>query len=481
MVSFKRIFMRNIVKSCFLAFMLIFSNQLMAQTERPADKLAVNQFQQKYNDNDYEGIFAMFDADMQKAVPLKETKEFLTAMKSNAGKIKQTSFQSYKQGFAVYKMEGEKSTLALLIAANEKGKIIGFTVEAFEEKKEEKPTINALTSIDKEQAKIIFDKAKNFPNKTQLSFAFIENEKVCYYGVIKENDSLKTIDNKENIFEIGSISKVFTATLLANAVLEKKIKLDDDINKFYDFPFKNNAKIDFKSLSNHTSGLPRLPTNLDFEKVNPDNPYKEYDETKLNFYLKNELAQSQTTREKSEYSNLGAGILGFTLGKVQKSSYEKLLNEKIFKKYKMTSSFVNNKLVKNRLVKGLDESGKEVSHWDFDVLAGGGAILSNVTDLSKFVNAQFQATNKELALTRVSTFTVNERLKMGLGWHIIKTKAGKDIYFHNGGTGGYSSSMAINMENKNSVIILSNVSGLSPIHGNITQISLELLESLERK
>ena len=84
-------------------------------------------------------------------------------------------------------------------------------------------------------------------------------------------------------------------------------------------------------------------------------------------------------------------------------------------------------------------------------------------------------------MTRNPTFTVNEKLKMGLAWHIRKTKMGKDIYGHNGGTGGYSSSMAINMENKNSVIILSNVSGLSPIHGNITQISLELLESLERK
>ncbi len=470
--------MKNIVKSCFLAFMLVFTNQIMmAQTERPADKLAVNQFQQKYNDNDYEGIFSMFDTDMQKAVPLKETKEFLTAMKSNTGKIKQTSFQRYKQGFAVYKMEGEKSTLVLLIVANENGKITGLTVEAFEEK----PTINALTDISKEQAKIIFDKAKSFPNKTQLSIAFIENEKVRYYGVIKENDSLKTIDNKESVFEIGSISKVFTATLLANAVLEKKIKLDDDISKFYDFPFKNNAKIDFKSLSNHTSGLPRLPTNLDFEKVSPDNPYKDYDEIKLNFYLKNELVQSQTTREKSEYSNLGAGILGFTLGKLQKSSYEKLLNEKIFRKYKMTSSFIGSKQIKSRLVKGLDESGKEVANWDFDVLAGAGGILSNVTDLSKFVNAQFQASNKELALTRVLTFTINEKNKMGLGWVILKSKTDKDIYFHNGGTGGYSSSMGINMKNKNSVIILSNVSGLSTIHGNITQISLELFQSLEKK
>ena len=81
--------------------------------------------------------------------------------------------------------------------------------------------------------------------------------------------------------------------------------------------------------------------------------------------------------------------MGFTLGKLQKSSYEKLLNDKIFEKYKMTSSFVSSKQVKSRLVKGLDESGKEVANWDLNVLVSAGGILSNVTDLSKFVNAQF--------------------------------------------------------------------------------------------
>ncbi len=142
----------------------------------------------------------------------------------------------------------------------------------------------------------------------------------------------------------------------------------------------------------------------------------------------------------------------------------------------MTNSFVGSKQVKSRLVKGLDESGKEVVNWDFDVLVGAGGILSNVTDMSKFVNAQFQASNKELALTRVSTFTVNEKMKMGLGWVILKSKANKDIYFHDGGTGGYTSSMVMNMENKNSVIILSNVSS-----ADLDATCTKLLESLEKK
>ncbi len=469
--------MRNIIKSCFLAFVLIFGSQLAtAQTENLACKAVAEQYEKKYNAGDFEGIFAMFDANMQSKLSLEKTKETLVFLNTKFGKIKSKTFVKNKDALNVYKVECEKDMATLVISIDANSKINMLLMNPFKKQTEGKPTINALTGISEEQAKIIFDKAKNFPNKTQLSIAFIENEKVRYYGVIKENDSLKTIDNKESVFEIGSISKVFTATLLANAVLEKKIKLDDDISKFYDFPFKNNAKIDFKSLSNHTSGLPGLPTNLDFEKVSPDNPYKDYDEIKLNSYLKNELAQSQTTREKSEYSNLGAGLLGFTLGKLQKSSYEKLLNEKIFKKYKMTNSFVGSKQVKSRLVKGLDESGKEVVNWDFDVLVGAGGILSNVTDMSKFVNAQFQASNKELALTRVSTFTVNEKMKMGLGWVILKSKANKDIYFHDGGTGGYTSSMVMNMENKNSVIILSNVSS-----ADLDATCTKLLESLEKK
>ena len=127
----------------------------------------------------------------------------------------------------------------------------------------------------------------------------------------------------------------------------------------------------------------------------------------------------------------------------------------------MTSSFTSSQNLGNRLVKGLDRSGKVVSNWDFDALIGGGGILSTTEDLVKFASAQLNPENKELALTRKPTFNLSESMKIGLGWHILKSKTGKDLHWHNGGTGGYSSSMAINVEGKTAVIILSNVADIN--------------------
>ena len=194
--------MRNIVKSCVLAFMLVFSNcwssQLMAQTENLACKAVAEQYEKKYNAGDAEGVFAMFNGDMQSALPLEKTKETLNILNAMFGKIKSRTFIRNKDATNVYQVECEKDVATLVISIDANSKINGLLMNPFKKKTEDKNAVNALTDISKEQAKIIFDKAKSFPNKTQLSIAFIENEKVRYYGVIKENDSLKTIDNKEH-------------------------------------------------------------------------------------------------------------------------------------------------------------------------------------------------------------------------------------------------------------------------------------------
>src|SRR5690606_1928309 len=133
----------------------------------------------------------------------------------------------------------------------------------------------------------------------------------------------------------------------------------------YSFPFKDKTKITFQSLANHTSGLPRLPVNLDLS--NETNPYKNYGKKEIEEYLKNLLKLENEPSKISSYSNLGAGLLGHTLGLTQKSSFQKLLQKRVFDKYKMTNSFTTSQNLDNRLVKGLDENGEVVSNWDFDV------------------------------------------------------------------------------------------------------------------
>jgi CubicO group peptidase (beta-lactamase class C family) len=298
------------------------------------------------------------------------------------------------------------------------------------------------------------------------------------YGVKKFEDKISPDENHRNLYEIGSITKVFTSTVLTSLVLDNEIGLNEEINSYFDFQFKDGRKLTFESLSNHTSGLPRLPENLDLSIPSIDeNPYKEYGKKELEVYLRDLMDIKNEDLGTFEYSNLGVGLLGYTLGLSQQTSFQNLLQTKVFDKFGMNQSYTSSMNLGERLVKGLDYDGYQVNNWDFDVLFGGGGIISSTDDLAKFALAQFNPKNLELALTRQPTHQLNENFAIGLGWHIELSKNQNNLYWHNGGTGGYSSCMVLNVDKKQGVIVLSNVSG---INETIDELSFELLKVLKK-
>ncbi len=342
-------------------------------------------------------------------------------------------------------------------------------------------TVNHQNTTDEKIAKdlseLIFKHTKIFPNNTQLAFALIKNGKTQFYGVEKRNDTIFSIKNHNNAFEVGSISKVFTSVLLADMVLDNTISLDSDINQYYDFQFNKNQKITFKALANHTSGMPRMPSDFELDFNNPD-PFTSYTEKKLLHYLANALELTQNQAPKYAYSNVGAGLLGYTLSKIKKKSLINLLQENIFSKYNMTNSTIGSKNVTTHLVQGLNADGQPTSNWNFGPLSGAGAIISTAEDLSKFAIAQFQENDSILHLARTKTHTMSEKSSIGLGWHIKSNTPNEKWFWHNGGTGGYTSCMVVNTVNKNGVIILSNVSALGEPMDNIDKLCFSIMETL---
>ena len=354
-----------------------------------------------------------------------------------------------------------------------------FNDPAFSQSAEQRSAAVPLKNQVKSVQEMVLIHSKDFPANTQLSIALIENGAVTFYGFLKTRDRVTPVHNEDRIFEIGSITKVFTSTVLAGLVTEGALRLEDRINPYYPFPFHRDIQLDFKSLANHSSGLPRLPSNFAAARTEPLNPYLNYDVHFLEAYLKNQLTQQQPAGEKFEYSNLGAGLLGYTLGRSQKTSFTELLKKKVFDKYKMAHTYTRPSQAGQQLIRGLNAKGEAVPNWDFDVLFAGGGILSSARDLSKFAIAQFDSTNRELALTRVPTFTVNDRMQIGLGWHIIQSNYGKVFCWHNGGTGGYSSSMAVDVASRKGIILLSNVSAFHPEKEHIDQLCFALMRYIE--
>lgn len=325
---------------------------------------------------------------------------------------------------------------------------------------------------------LVSKRIRQFPEGTQLSVAVINNGEVTYCGYKRIADAIEHTDNHRKLFEIGSIAKIFTATLLANCIIEGTLKPDDSIQDHLDLTIGTSEKITFRQLASHTSGLPRLPSNLNLLAVNPTNPYRDYGENELKEYLKEQIQFNNNPGTTYEYSNLGAGLLGYILTEISGKSYEDMLHNIIFSRYNMTASTTDREKAQDKLVPGLNHKGTETQGWDFNVLVGAGGILSTAEDLSKFALAQFDDSNATLQLTQQSVFTVSETMETGLGWHILPNINGNPILWHTGGTGGYSSSIALDKTNKNGVIILSNVSTFHSDMKNIDYLCFDLLKEI---
>jgi CubicO group peptidase (beta-lactamase class C family) len=463
----------NALRSIGLIFLFnLMGPAVHAQTEKIQGLFS--QFKTHYNSGEYEAIFKILSPEMQKTLPLDKCISFFSGLKMQAGKIQEESLIKPVDGsVALFKTQFEKAVFGINLSMDEQNRISGLLIKPFTGKQGRK-LVNMLETYPKDLAASIQAHCSEFPNQTQLALVLLRNGRIAYYGVILRNDTLFEIKNQNEVFEIGSLTKVFSSTVLASLVMDKKLKLEDPIHPYYPDPFSDSRPVSFLSLSNHTSGLPRLPGNMVI--TDQKNPYKNYGAKELNEYLSQKMKLEKDAPVKYAYSNLGAGLLGHSLGLSQKTSFEKLLEKRIFKKYKMKNTFTGPKSVRGELVKGLDEKGNEVSNWEFDVLLGAGGILSTAEDMVKFALAHFDDRNKELALTRIPTFEINERRSIGLGWHIEKSDKGPALQWHNGATGGYTSCMILDPKNKNGIIVLSNVSGLTPARENIDKMCFDLMD-----
>jgi CubicO group peptidase (beta-lactamase class C family) len=269
------------------------------------------------------------------------------------------------------------------------------------------------------------------------------------------------------VFEIGSITKVFTAALLADMVARGEVGLEDPISKYLPasvkIPTRNGKEITLVDLSTQFSGLPRLPANM-----NPKdgrNPYADYTVDQLYSFL----AGYELTRdigERYEYSNLGVGLLGHVLALKAGKSYEQLLIERIFEPLGMRDTrIVLTSGMSRRLARGHDEAGAPAANWDLPTLAGAGALRSTANDMLKFLAANLDSARtpvaRALATTRVARRDVpGGPLQIGLGWHIL-SPFGQPIVWHNGGTGGYRAFIGLDHRTQRGVVVLSNKS-ISP-------------------
>lgn len=321
-----------------------------------------------------------------------------------------------------------------------------------------------------------------FPVEAQFSVALIKNGTAYYYGGIKTKNKIEALENEHAIFEVGSISKVFTSAILAQMAVENIIDINTGISSTLGFSLKNNIDLTYKELSTHSSGLPGLPLDFILGLLfrDKENPYRDYTEERLIKYLKYDLKLKR--KASLRYSNVGIGLLGYVLSKISGCSFDALLNQRIFTPLQMFESTTIRKKIEDKLVVGLNKKGQPTENWDLNILVGAGGMLSSSYDLSKFLMENIDGNNKAVEFQK-QCFYEKGRHCMGLGWFILKNQIPNinAAYFHNGGTGGYRSSMVADFEKGNGVVVLTNTSGLYLLKGEkIDKLAFKLLESISK-
>ncbi len=257
----------------------------------------------------------------------------------------------------------------------------------------------------------------------------------------------------ETRYEIGSVTKTFVAYLLADLISTKQLMANEPLNQF--FP-KAPQSISLLQLATHTSGLARLPDNL-FYTADMEDPYKHYDIVALEAAL----ADHQHQHNQHLYSNYGYGVLAESLARFTKLSFEKMLDRVILQKLDMPNTFIakSTSASENNLAKGHNFAGTISPHWHFDALAGAGALVSDLSDMTKYVGNLMLHAKDRSTISKVlfsKYVSISPCCEQGLSWILSKDHQGREYAWHNGQTAGFSSFVGFYLDGSRGVVLLNN-------------------------
>lgn len=268
--------------------------------------------------------------------------------------------------------------------------------------------------------------------------------------------------DEDTVFEIGSVTKVFTGLLLADMVESGEVAFGNFIKRYLpgnvDVPTFEGQHIRLIDLATHTSGLPNIPENL--SPADELNPYADYTVEQMYAAL-TEILLTRKPGLRYEYSNLGMGLLGHILSLRSGMSYEELVVTRIADELGMPDTRITlTPRMQEHLATGYREK-EPFPLWDIPTLAGAGALRSTARDMLTFMAANLGLQESRLysamQVTHQPRHWVDSwRFQAGLGWHIRTEEDGQQIVEHHGATGGYWSYVGFVKEQQTGVVVLTN-------------------------
>jgi serine-type D-Ala-D-Ala carboxypeptidase/endopeptidase len=325
------------------------------------------------------------------------------------------------------------------------------------------PSPDQVTAIVAQAADSYF---KDSPHAAGLSIGVLKDEHsfLYNYGTVRMGE--KGAPSSDTLFAIASISKTFTGTLLAQAVLEHRVRFDDDVRKYLEGAYPNlefeGHPIELQFLVNHNSGLPfnlpDIPENRPpfSTTVSPTIRQMLNDYSRQDFLRDLHSVQlNAVPGQRFSYSNAAAVLLSIVLERVYQMPYEEIVKRKIAGPLGMQGTTISlSSAQKVRLAEGYDEKGTVVGYPP-EIMLGAAGLKSSAADLLKYAAWELAEQDPAVKLSHQPRFILTENYSLGLNWQIIKSEVGRRIW-QDGSAPGFLSICMTFPELHMAVVVLSN-------------------------
>jgi D-alanyl-D-alanine-carboxypeptidase/D-alanyl-D-alanine-endopeptidase len=330
------------------------------------------------------------------------------------------------------------------------------------------PTDNKLkTALDSLVDQSVSKFMKN-SSRVGISIGIIENGNQYIYNYGSTKKDKPELPTGNTVYELASITKTFGATLLARAVLDKKVNFKDDIRKYLkeEYPdlHYNGTPVTLLNLVNLTSGLPNwMPDKDIFGKADPDSiPYildsvhKKYSRQDLYRDLHN-VKLKALPGTVARHCNTAAQLLGYIMEGVYNNSYKNLLKIYFTDPLKMKNTcLIKPRKLPAQMAIGYDGKGRVMPIIDWEDLQVAASIASSSSDMLKYMAYQLNESNAIIKLSHQPTFEKIEDGAIALNWKVRITEHNKRSISHTGGSLGFSSYMVFYPDSNSGIVLLSN-------------------------
>jgi len=282
--------------------------------------------------------------------------------------------------------------------------------------------------------------------------------------ILKTFDETGEIEYENNIYEIGSITKTFTASLLAKYVWEKKVQLNDTIGKYIPNLDPDTYYPTLKRLASHTSGYTEYQfTGWKGIKILVDTLFKRYklvreNPTCMNYETMLKDIQKHRMHDKdykAVYSNFGIGVLGYVLGSISGLGYWDTMNEYIKTDLGLSNTFLSTQPGKN--LNGFSPKNENWGNYTWDennLISPAGALSSTAEDMLQYAKMNITGEREYFTLCHEKYASLTKDYDMGLGWWLHKKN--NNIVLHGGTTGCFDTFVGFDKEKKTAVVFLPN-------------------------